>query len=109
MVTYLLPIPIAYSSGCLIYDVRSGSPMFLGAMICGPLFTWLMKKIDSLWAGQAKPGFEMLVDNFSAGIFAAIGTVESMFLLAPVNCGAWPHPKQPGVRCGSSACFRCGC
>lgn len=110
MVTYLLPILIAYSGGRLIYDVRggvvgaiatmgvilgtsspvfigedgSGSPMFLGAMICGPLFAWLMKKLDGLWAGKIKPGFEMLVDNFSAGIFAAIGAVASMFLLTPV-------------------------
>ncbi|BAU96598.1 PTS system mannitol-specific transporter subunit IIC [Corynebacterium suranareeae] len=110
MVTYLLPILIAYTGGRLIYDTRggvvgaiatmgvilgtsspvfigedgSGSPMFLGAMICGPLFAWLMKKIDGLWAGKIKPGFEMLVDNFSAGIFAAIGAVASMFLLTPV-------------------------
>ncbi|ANE04501.1 PTS mannitol transporter subunit IICBA [Corynebacterium crudilactis] len=110
MVTYLLPILIAYTGGRLIYDVRggvvgaiatmgvilgtsspvfigedgSGSPMFLGAMICGPLFAWLMKKLDGLWAGKIKPGFEMLVDNFSAGIFAAIGAVASMFLLTPV-------------------------
>lgn len=110
MVTYLLPILIAYTGGRLIYDTRggvvgaiatmgvilgtsspvfigedgSGSPMFLGAMICGPLFAWLMKKLDGLWAGKIKPGFEMLVDNFSAGIFAAIGAAASMFLLTPV-------------------------
>ncbi|WP_245802209.1 PTS mannitol transporter subunit IICBA [Corynebacterium pacaense] len=110
MVTYLLPILIAYSGGRLIYDVRGGvvgaiatmgvilgtsspvfigedgnsSPMFLGAMICGPLFAWLMKKIDGLWDGRIKPGFEMLVDNFSAGIFAGLGAIASMFLLTPV-------------------------
>lgn len=110
IVTYLLPILIAYSGGRLIYDVRggvvgaiatmgvilgtsspvfigedgNGSPMFLGAMICGPLFAWLMKKLDGLWAGKVKPGFEMLVDNFSAGIFAGLGAIASMFLLTPV-------------------------
>lgn len=110
MVFYLLPILIAFSGGRLIYDIRggvvgaiatigvimgtsspvfigedgSGSPMFLGAMICGPLAAWCMKKLDGLWAGKIKPGFEMLVDNFSAGIFAAIAAVASMFLLTPV-------------------------
>ena len=110
MVFYLLPILIAYSGGRLIYEIRggvvgaiatigvimgtsspvfigedgSGSPMFLGAMICGPLAAWCMKKLDGLWAGKIKPGFEMLVDNFSAGIFAAIAAVASMFLLTPV-------------------------
>ena len=110
MVTYLLPILIAYSGGRLVHDVRggvvgaiatmgvilgtsspvfigedgSGSPMFLGAMICGPLAAWGMKKLDGIWAGKVRPGFEMLVDNFSAGIFAALGAIASMFLLTPV-------------------------
>ena len=30
-----------------------------------------MKQIDKLWDGKIKPGFEMLVNNFSAGIAAA--------------------------------------
>ena len=29
---------------------------------------WVMKQLDALWDGKIKPGFEMLVDNFSAGI-----------------------------------------
>ena len=58
--------------------------MFLGAMICGPLAAWCMKKLDGLWAGKIKPGFEMLVDNFSAGIFAALAAIASMFWLTPV-------------------------
>ena len=92
MVTYLLPILIAYSGGRLVYEVRggvvgaiatmgvimgtsspvfigedgSGSPMFLGAMICGPLAAWCMKKLDGLWAGKVRPGFEMLVDSFGS-------------------------------------------
>ena len=110
MVYYLLPILIAYSGGRLIYEIRggvvgaiatmgvvlgtsspvfigedgNGSPMFLGAMICGPLAAWCMKKLDGLWAGKIKPGFEMLVDNFSAGIFAALAAIASMFWLTPV-------------------------
>ncbi|WP_326502928.1 PTS mannitol transporter subunit IICBA [Rothia nasimurium] len=109
MVTYLLPILIAYTGGKLIYDHRGGvvgatatmgvimgtsaeifigeaggSPMFLGAMIMGPLAAWCMKKLDGLWDGKIKPGFEMLVNNFSAGIFAVIAAMGSMFLLTPV-------------------------
>ncbi len=110
MVFYLLPILIAYTGGKLIYEHRGGvvgaaatmgvilgtsselflgpegakSPMFLGAMIMGPLAAWCMKKLDGLWDGKIKPGFEMLVNNFSAGIFAAIAAVLSMFFLSPV-------------------------
>jgi mannitol PTS system EIICBA or EIICB component len=108
-ITYLLPILIAYTGGRLVYDVRGGvvggfsvigvilatsdpifigdkpgAPMFLGAMIMGPFTAYVMKHIDAIWAGKIKPGFEMLVDNFSAGIWAAISAIGGMFLLAPV-------------------------
>ena len=109
MITYLLPVLIAYTGGRIVYDTRGGvvgatavmgviiatsdplfvgdqggSPMFLGAMIMGPLTAYFMKQLDALWAGKIKPGFEMLVDNFSAGILAALMAVISMFTLAPV-------------------------
>ncbi len=105
---YVLPILIAYTGGKMVYGVRggvvggfavigvimatsdpiflgerSGSPMFLGAMIMGPLTAWVMKHIDALWSGRIKPGFEMLVDNFSAGIWGAVMAVLGMFALAP--------------------------
>ncbi|MGO4146608.1 PTS mannitol transporter subunit IICBA [Paenarthrobacter sp. YAF11_1] len=87
MVTFLLPILIAYTGGRMVYDVRGGvvgaiatmgviagtdAPMFIGAMIMGPLGAWTMKKIDALWDGKIRPGFEMLVNNFSAGIWGAL-------------------------------------
>ncbi|MFC7494816.1 MULTISPECIES: PTS mannitol transporter subunit IICBA [unclassified Nocardioides] len=106
---YLLPILIAYTGGRLVYDTRggvvgamsvmgvimatsdpiflgddTGSPMFLGAMIMGPLTAWGMKRLDALWSHKIRPGFEMLVNNFSAGIFAGLMAIASMFLLAPV-------------------------
>lgn len=110
MVTYLLPILIAFTGGKLVHGVRGGvvgaivtmgvimgtsapewigedghaSPMFLGAMICGPLAAWLFKKLESLWDGKVRPGFEMLVDNFSLGIFGFAGAIASMYLLTPV-------------------------
>ena len=58
--------------------------MFIGAMIMGPLTAWLMKKLDSLWEGKVKAGFEMLVNMFSAGIFAFVMGLAGFFLLAPV-------------------------
>src|SRR4051812_9946205 len=65
MITYLLPILIGYTGGRMMYDdkIRGGVvgaiatigavagapvPMFLGAMVMGPLGGWSMKKIDSL-------------------------------------------------------------
>ncbi|MEA5055089.1 MAG: PTS mannitol transporter subunit IICB, partial [Propionicimonas sp.] len=109
MLKIMLPTLIAYTGGRMVYDTRGGvvgavatlgvvvgtmdpailgdrpgSTMFLGAMIMGPLTAWLMKRLDGLWAGKVKPGFEMLVDNFSGGILAAIMAIASLFLLAPV-------------------------
>ena len=87
MITYLLPLLIAYTGGRMVYDVRggvvgsiatmgvivgAGIPMFIGAMIMGPLGGWTMKKIDAIWDGKIRPGFEMLVNNFSAGIWGAL-------------------------------------
>jgi PTS system mannitol-specific IIC component len=58
-------------------------PMFLGAMIMGPLAAWCMKHVDKLWEGKIKPGFEMLVNNFSAGILAAILAVVGYLVFGP--------------------------
>ncbi len=106
---YVLPILIAYTGGMIVYEVRGGvvgafsvigvimatsdplfigdaggAPMFLGAMIMGPLTAWGMKRLDALWSHKIKPGFEMLVNNVSAGIFAGLMAIAGMFLLAPV-------------------------
>jgi PTS system mannitol-specific IIC component len=98
MITYLLPLLIANTGGRLVYGVRggvvgtiatmgvivgAGIPMFLGAMIVGPGAAWIIKKIDKIWAGRIRAGFEMLVDNFSGGIVGAALAVVSFFLIAP--------------------------
>jgi PTS system mannitol-specific IIC component len=95
MITYMLPLLIANTGGRMVYGVRGGVvavvatmgvivattvPMFLGAMIMGPLGGWCMKHVDKLWEGKIKPGFEMLVNNFSAGILAAALAVAGYFL-----------------------------
>jgi PTS system mannitol-specific IIC component len=95
MINYLLPFLIGYTGGKMVYDVRGGVvgaiatmgavagasvPMFLGAMIMGPLGGWSMKKIDAIWDGKIKPGFEMLVNNFSAGIWGMILAIVGFFV-----------------------------
>jgi PTS system mannitol-specific IIC component len=95
MIRFMLPILIAMQGGRMIYGVRGGVvgvvatmgvivatpvPMFLGAMIMGPLGGWAMKHVDKLWEGKIKPGFEMLVNNFSAGILAAALAVAGYFV-----------------------------
>jgi len=99
MVTYLLPILIANAGGRIVYKERGGVvasivavgmitgstvPMFLGAMVVGPLSAWVIKKVDAIWAGKIKPGFEMLVDMFSAGILGAAMAVAAFFGFAPI-------------------------
>ncbi|WP_411374747.1 PTS mannitol transporter subunit IICBA [Arthrobacter sp. MPF02] len=98
MITYLLPLLIGYTGGKMVYDTRggvvgaigtmgvivgAGIPMFIGAMIMGPLGGWTMKKIDSIWDGKIRPGFEMLVNNFSAGIWGAVLAILGFYGIAP--------------------------
>jgi PTS system mannitol-specific IIC component len=99
MIRYMLPLLIAAQGGRMVYGVRGGvvavvatmgviistpQPMFLGAMIMGPFAAWVMKHLDKLWEGRIKPGFEMLVNNFSAGIAAAGMAVIGFFAFGPV-------------------------
>lgn len=99
MITYLLPILIGATGGRMVYGVRGGVvgaiatmgviagtdiPMFMGAMIMGPLGGWVMKKVDALWDGKIRPGFEMLVDNFSAGIVGLILACFGFFGIGPI-------------------------
>ncbi len=103
MITYLLPLLIAYTGGNMIYGTRGAVigvigtmgvivgtdiPMFMGAMIMGPASAWVIKKFDVLLEGKIRAGFEMLVNNFSSGIiggglaliaYVAIGPVVSGF------------------------------
>lgn len=106
MIHYLLPILIAVQGGMMVYEMRGavvgavatfgtivGSDwllgedgqihMFIGAMIMGPLAAWLMKKLDALWEGKIKAGFEMLVNMFSAGILGFVMIIVGFFIVAP--------------------------
>ncbi|OBB11797.1 PTS mannose transporter subunit IIA [Mycolicibacterium setense] len=99
MITYLLPVLIGYTGGRMIHGNRGAVvgaiatmgvvagadvPMFMGAMIMGPLGGWAMKKADALWEGKIRPGFEMLVDNFSAGIMGMLLAILGFFGVGPI-------------------------
>lgn len=56
--------------------------MFIGAMILGPLAAYVMKRLDGLWDGKIRPGFEMLVNMFSAGITAFVMALFGFFAVA---------------------------
>lgn len=99
MITYLLPVLIGYTGGRMIHGNRGAVvgaiatmgvvagadvPMFMGAMIMGPLGGWAMKKADALWEGKIRPGFEMLVDNFSAGILGMLLAILGFFGVGPI-------------------------
>jgi mannitol PTS system EIICBA or EIICB component len=56
--------------------------MFIGAMIMAPLAAYTMKWLDSLWDGKIKPGFEMLVNMFSAGIWGFVMVIIGFYPVA---------------------------
>lgn len=99
MSTFLLPLLIAYTGGKMVHGERGGVigaiatmgvivgadiPMFMGAMIMGPLSAWVMKKFDQAIEGKVKAGFEMLVNNFSLGILGAILAVVALLGVTPL-------------------------
>ncbi|EKY3230852.1 PTS mannitol transporter subunit IICBA [Cronobacter malonaticus] len=98
MITYLLPLLIGYTGGKLVGGERGGVvgaittmgvivgadiPMFLGAMIAGPLGGFCIKKFDASVDGKIKSGFEMLVNNFSAGIIGMILAILAFLGIGP--------------------------
>lgn len=95
----LLPLLIAYTGGVAVYGQRGGVigaiasmgvivgadiPMFIGAMIVGPVSAWVIKKFDKLISEKIPAGFEMLINNFSLGIIGAVLTVIALKGVAPV-------------------------
>ncbi|HTN55211.1 MAG TPA: PTS mannitol transporter subunit IICB [Microbacterium sp.] len=100
IISYLLPLLIAFTGGRMVHGHRGGvvgavaafgviigaegTVMFLGAMIAGPLTALILKWVEKPWQGRIKPGFEMLVDNFSAGFVAFFASLAAFFWLAPV-------------------------
>lgn len=99
MITYLLPLLIGYTGGKIVGGERgavagavttmgvivgAGIPMFMGAMIVGPLGGLAIKKFDEQVHGKIKPGFEMLVNNFSLGIISMLIALIAYMIIGPV-------------------------
>lgn len=113
MIQYLLPLLIAYSGGKMMADHRGGViaaiatmgvivgagdvKMFIGAMIMGPLAGWLIKQFDRFMEGKIPAGFEMLINNFSLGIFGAILAIGGYYGIGPL-VGAFTNILESGVQ-----------
>lgn len=96
----LLPLLIAYTGGEVVAGKRGGiigaiaamgtivgspdTPMFIGAMVTGPLAGWVIKQFDKKIEGHVKAGFEMLVNNFSLGIIGGILALIAMVGVTPL-------------------------
>lgn len=102
MITYLLPLLIGYTGGRLVGGERGGvvgaittmgviagadMPMFLGAMIAGPLGGRIIKIFDRYTDDKIKSGFEMLVNNFSAGIIGMLLAILAFLAIGPLAEG----------------------
>lgn len=97
--TYVLPLLIAFQGGRMVGGLRGAImgviatvgvicgttyTMFMGAMVMGPLAGLVIKKFDDAVNGHIKPGFEMLVNNFSVGILGMIMAIVGFYLIGPV-------------------------
>lgn len=65
-------------------NLADGTPMFLGAMLVGPLGGYIVKKFDQLVQGKIPAGFEMLVNNFADGIIGMILACAGLVAIGPV-------------------------
>jgi PTS system mannitol-specific IIC component len=98
MIINLLPILIGYTGGRLVHGQRgavigavatvgvivgTSIPMFLGAMIIGPLAAWVLKRIDAVLDPITPPGFEMLIGNFSLGIAGLLMAILGFLGIGP--------------------------
>lgn len=99
MIKYLLPLLIGYTGGKMVGGLRGGvigavatmgvivgadMPMFIGAMIMGPLAGFVIKKFDKAIDGKVPAGFEMLVNNFSIGILGMVLAILAFLAIGPV-------------------------
>ncbi|RRD32477.1 PTS mannitol transporter subunit IICB [Streptococcus minor] len=98
-ITYLLPLLIGYTGGHMVHGQRgavvgaiatfgaiagASVPMFIGAMIMGPFGGWCIKKFDQAFQEKIRPGFEMLVNNFSAGLIGFALIIFAYLAVGPI-------------------------
>ncbi|WP_214104301.1 PTS mannitol transporter subunit IICB [Acrocarpospora catenulata] len=99
IITVLLPVLIGYTGGRMVHGQRGAVvgavatmgvvvgvdiPMFLGAMIIGPLAAYVIKLVDKFTQQRTRAGFEMLVDNFTAGIIGGGMAIVGVWGIGPV-------------------------
>lgn len=99
MLSYLIPILIAFQGGKMVGGDRGGvmgaiatigvicgseQTMLIGAMFMGPVGGFVIKMFDKSVEGKIPAGFEMLVNNFSVGIFGMILAIIGYYLIGPV-------------------------
>ena len=103
MLTYLIPILIASTGGRMIGGDRGrvvaaiavigailsnlDITMLMAAMVIGPLSGFCVKKFDELAEGRMPAGFEMLINNFSAGILGMVLAMLSYLIIGPMMSG----------------------
>ena len=103
MLSYVLPILIAYTGGRMVGGARGAVmgaiacvgvvcgapdyPMLMGAMLIGPLGGLVIKKFDQAVEGKIPAGFEMLVNNFSVGILGMLLAIIGFYLIGPIMAG----------------------
>lgn len=101
--SYALPLLIAYTGGKMVGGQRGavmgaiatmgviqsnpGTTMLMGAMVMGPLAGWVIKQFDKAVDGKIKPGFEMLVNNFSVGIIGLLLAIVGYYIFGPIMAG----------------------
>ncbi|CAM3681492.1 PTS mannitol transporter subunit IICB [Alicyclobacillus pomorum] len=98
-VNFLIPVLIGFTGGKLVHGDRgavvgalatagvavgSSQPMFIGAMIMGPLGGYLVKTLDRMIKDRVPSGFEMLVNTFSAGIIGGGLAILGFEIVEPV-------------------------
>ena len=103
MLSYLLPVLIAYTGGRMVGGDRGGvmgaiavmgtiagvggtegQPMLMGAMVMGPFAGWIIKKFDRFMENRMPAGFEMLINNFSVGIIGMLVAIFGFYVIGPV-------------------------
>lgn len=111
MLNYLLPLLIGYVGGRMVDEERgaivgaiatmgvvvgSDVPMFLGAMIMGPLGGYCIKKLDELFQTKIRSGFEMIYNNFSSGIMGMLLAILGVYIVNPI-VSSGSHLMSQGV------------
>jgi PTS system mannitol-specific IIC component len=103
MILVLLPLLIGLTGGRLVHGLRGGVvgavatmgvvagsavPMFLGAMVMGPVGGLAVRAFDRMAARRVPVGFEMLVANFSAGIIGMALALTGLLAVEPAVSAA---------------------